>query len=59
MWNTSPTKNKQKKISVSFKENELDLKLYEWLSDKAKVIGYSNAVKEMLYKIMEREEIDK
>lgn len=46
---------KQKKISVSFKESEIDLKLYEWLTEKAKVIGYSNAVKEMLYKIMEQE----
>lgn len=55
MWNTPTAKNKQKKISVSFKENELDLELYEWLSDKAKVIGYSNAVKEMLYKIMQQE----
>lgn len=45
----------QKKISVSFKENEIDLELYTWITEKSKVIGYSNAVKEILYKVMQQE----
>lgn len=47
--------NKQKKFSVSFKDNSVDVELYEWITEKSKVIGYSNAVKEILYKVMKEE----
>ena len=46
---------KQKKVSVSFKESEKDLELYNWITDKAEIIGYSNAIKQILYKVMQEE----
>ena len=46
---------KQKKVSVSFKESEKDLELYNWITDKAEIIGYSNAIKQILYKVMQKE----
>ena len=46
---------KQKKVSVSFKESEKDLELYNWVTDKAEIIGYSNAIKQILYKVMQDE----
>lgn len=47
----------QRKISVSFKETDLDIDMYVWLTEKAKVIGYSNAVKQILYEAKQREEL--
>lgn len=46
---------KQKKISVSFKENEKDIEIYTWITKKAEIIGYSNAIKQLLYKLMQEE----
>jgi len=49
-------KDKQKKISISFKENEKEIKLYNWLQTKGEIVGCSGIIKEILLKYMEQED---
>ena len=43
------------KVSVSFKDSEEEKELYDYLMDKAKIIGTSAAMKLILKRSMERE----
>ena len=47
---------KSVKVSVSFKDTEEERKLYDYLMNKAKIIGTSAAIKLILKRSMEREE---
>lgn len=49
-------KEKQKKISLTFRENEKELKLYNWIREKGQVGSIASYIKTILYKEMEREE---
>ena len=40
---------KQTKVTISFKENDLDKELYLWLQEKSKIIGMSAAIKLILH----------
>lgn len=46
----------QTRITVSFRENEEEQKLYKWVMEKAKVIGAANAIKQILYEKMKEED---
>ena len=43
------------KVSVSFKDTEEEKELYDYLMNKAKIIGTSAAIKLILKRSMERE----
>lgn len=47
---------KQKRVTVSFKENQEDVEIYNWLVNhpKAKILGMSGIVKVALLKAMEQ-----
>lgn len=38
------------KINISFKDNELENKIYKHLEEQAKLIGKSNYIKQLIYK---------
>ena len=40
--------SKQVKISISFKDTDLDQKLYQWILSKSEIVGVSGAVKLIL-----------
>lgn len=44
-----------KKVSVSFKDTELEKEIYEYLEEKSKLIGNSNYIKQLLYSEMLKE----
>lgn len=44
-----------KKVSVSFKDTELEKEIYEYLEEKAKLIGNSNYIKQLIYSEMLRD----
>lgn len=46
----------QKRFNVTFRQNEKEMKLYNWIQEKGEVGGVSNFIKTELYKIMESEE---
>lgn len=46
----------QKRCNVTFRDNEKELRLYEWIQQKGEVGGVSNFIKTELYKIMEQEQ---
>ena len=48
MWDTEHKKTKQIRISVNFRLNEVDKELHDWIQEKGKVIGVSNAIKQIL-----------
>lgn len=51
------TKRKpQKRCNVTFRDNEKEMKLYNFIRSKGEVGGVSNYIKTELYKIMESEE---
>lgn len=43
------------RILISFKENETDLELYNFLKEQSKVIGASAYIKQILYEKMLKE----
>lgn len=45
-----------KKIGISFKDNELETKLYDFLKKKSVLIGESNYIKQLLLEKMQNEE---
>lgn len=45
-------RKKQTRITVSFRENEKEQELYDWIISKSDVIGEANAVKQILYEKM-------
>ena len=47
---------KQNKITISFKSNEQEEKLYRWLTSKSNFVSASGIIKEMLFQQMEEEE---
>jgi hypothetical protein len=49
-------KVEQTRITVSFRENTEEQKLYNWVMEKAKVIGAANAIKQILYEKMKEED---
>jgi len=48
-------KTKQIRITVNFRLNEIDKELHDWIQDKGKVIGVSNAIKMILAEKKEQE----
>lgn len=46
------------RINISFKENELDQKLLEFLKQKSKLIGPSAYLKQLLYEDMMKKSSD-
>lgn len=50
---------KQKKISISFKETEKELKLYNWLLEESEIVGCSGTIKQILFNYMEQQLRDK
>ena len=40
------------KIPLSFKDNEAEKELYDWIKKKSKIIGQSNFIKQILYEKM-------
>lgn len=49
-------RKQQKRCNVTFRDNEKELRLYEWIQQKGEVGGVSNFIKTELYKIMEQEQ---
>ena len=47
---------KQSKITVSFRENQTEKELLEWIQKKSAVIGVANFIKQTLYDIKLEEE---
>ena len=45
-----------KKVGISFKDNELETKLYEFLKEKAQLLGESTYIKQLLLERMQDEE---
>lgn len=45
-----------KKVGISFKENDLEQELYEFLKKKSILIGESNYIKQLLLEKMQLEE---
>ena len=45
----------QKRCNVTFRDNEVELDLWEWIQEKGKVAGVSSFIKTQLYKIMMEE----
>ncbi|WP_156132858.1 hypothetical protein [Clostridium culturomicium] len=45
-----------KKVGISFKDNELETKLYEFLKEKAQLLGESTYIKQLLLEKMQDEE---
>lgn len=50
------SKEKQKKISLTFRENAKEIKLYNWIREKGEVGSIASYIKTILYKEMEKEE---
>ena len=48
---------KQKRFNISFKENEKEIELYNWIKNKSDIAPISTTIKELLYKAM-KEEVD-
>lgn len=46
------SKKKQKRCNVTFRDNEAELELWEWIQEKGQVAGVSSFIKTELYKIM-------
>lgn len=44
-----------KKVSISFKDTEIEQEIFEWLETKSEIVGYSSAIKQMLYELMLKE----
>lgn len=42
----------QKRCNVTFRENETEQELWEWIQQKGKVAGVSSFIKTELYKLM-------
>lgn len=51
--------NKQMKHTVTYRENEKEKELFEWVESKSEIIGPSNAIKQMLYELMLKEKENK
>jgi hypothetical protein len=49
-------KEKQKKISLTFRENEKEKQLYNWIREKGQVGSIASYIKTILYREMEKEE---
>lgn len=50
------TNNKKRdRITVNFRDNEVDKKIYDYIQEQGKVIGLSNAIKKIIAEYMERE----
>lgn len=45
-----------KKIGISFKDNELENKIYNFLREKSKLLGESTYIKQLLLDKMQEEE---
>ena len=45
-----------KKVGISFKDNELETRLYEFLKEKAQLLGESTYIKQLLLEKMQDEE---
>lgn len=56
MRDTEQKKTKQIRISVNFRLNEVDKELHDWIQEKGKVIGVSNAIKQILAEKKNQEE---
>lgn len=52
-------KKAQKRCNVTFRENEVETELWEWIQEKGKLAGVSSFIKTQLYKIMMEERQDK
>lgn len=48
-----------KKIGISFKDNELENRIYEFLREKSKLLGESAYVKQLILEKMQQEEATK
>ena len=48
-----------KKIGISFKDNELESKIYDFLRKKSKLLGESTYIKQLLLEKMQEEEATK
>lgn len=48
------------KYSVSFKDNDIENELYEWILEKAQILGPGNFTKQILYeKFLEEKRLEK
>jgi transcriptional regulator with GAF, ATPase, and Fis domain len=50
---------RQMKHSVTYRENEKETELFKWVESKSEIIGPSNAIKQMLYELMVKEQQNK
>ena len=50
---------KQRKISVSFKSNDKEEELYQWLLSKDDFVSVSSLIKQMLFEKMQEEKRSK
>lgn len=56
MWDTEHKKTKQTKISINFRDTDIDKKIWEYCQEKGKVVGVSNAIKQIIAEKMEQED---
>lgn len=47
--------DKRTRITVNFRDNEIDKKIYDYIQEQGKVIGVSNAIKKIISDQMKRE----
>lgn len=45
----------QMKHSVTYRDNEKETEIFEWVESKSEIIGPSNAIKQILYNVMMEE----
>lgn len=53
------TKKPQMKINVTFRENQKEEALYNWLKEKGEVGGMSNFIKVAMFELMEKDQKEK
>lgn len=46
---------RQMKHSVTYRDNEKEKELFEWVESKSEIIGPSNAIKQLLHELMLKE----
>lgn len=51
--------DKRNRITVNFRDNEVDQKIYDYIVEQGKVIGVSNAIKKIISDHMEKDEEEK
>ncbi len=50
------SENKQRRFTVTFRENDKEIELYDWIENKRGITPIATIIKELLYKAMVEEQ---